>query len=97
VSVYPPPSTDPIHFHVKELKEAEFRAVLSVKFRNVELIRQQSASGSAILADAIGSGSNSLWVFEQRDRLTFEAAPRVVCFATICDCASSLPPHDADS
>jgi len=75
MNVYSAAGTESNPFHVKELTEAEFRAILSSSFRKVELLRQRAISGSAILPDTSGPGTNSLSIFEHRDGLTYEASP----------------------
>lgn len=74
VNVYSAPGTQSNPFHVRELTEAELRATLSGSFRRVEIIRQRTISGSVIVPDAIESGTCSLSIFEQRDRITYQAA-----------------------
>ncbi|HVO60892.1 MAG TPA: methyltransferase domain-containing protein [Terriglobales bacterium] len=78
VNAYSASGAESNSFHARELTEAEFRATLSASFRNVQLIRQRAMSGSVILPDATESVANPLAIFEQRDRLTYEAASHLL-------------------
>jgi SAM-dependent methyltransferase len=64
--------TPPNPFHRRELTKTEFLDELHREFPKVTILRQRVISGSTILAETPGAGLDQPWVYEQRDRDTFE-------------------------
>jgi len=71
-NVYSAPGSAPNPFHMRELTQADFIAVLSGAFRHVHLYGQRIVMGSAILAYR-GEGEVEQRIYERRDSATFES------------------------
>jgi SAM-dependent methyltransferase len=69
--VYSPIGMPVNPFHVRELTEAEFVALLQASFRHVRIIRQRPLIGSALLGDTASAAAPL--VFERRNDTHFEA------------------------
>jgi SAM-dependent methyltransferase len=69
--VYSPTGSAANPYHVQELTQQEFAAMLSSAFRNVAMLRQRPLIGSALLAD--GSSNAPPLIFDRRGDTHFEA------------------------
>jgi len=76
--VYSPMGSVANPYHVQELTQPEFTALLRGSFRHVAVVRQRPISGSALLADS-GSAVPPL-VFDRRGATHFEACDGLLQF-----------------
>ncbi len=86
------PVVNPLH--VRELTHNEFKEFLSGYFRHSVLYAQRSLLGSALMPESPITGNRTLWTFERRDAMRYEASlglPRPVVLVGV---ASELPVDD---
>jgi SAM-dependent methyltransferase len=70
--IYSAPGMAPNPFHVQEMTQPEFVALLHGQFRNVTIIRQQPVIGSVLLPESLSTAR--LLVFDRRGPDRFAAA-----------------------
>lgn len=93
--VYSPAGAPANPFHVRELTQAEFIALLQAQFRHVQIVRQRPLIGSALLADTVSAAAPL--VFDRRGDTHFEAcmglprAPYLIAVASDQE-QPALPP-----
>jgi SAM-dependent methyltransferase len=89
--------TPPNQFHRRELTKTEFLDELYAEFQKVTILRQRVVSGSTILAEAPSVRPSQPWVYEQRDRDTFEIHRQLPRSPYLLAIASNLEPPQVDS
>jgi 2-polyprenyl-3-methyl-5-hydroxy-6-metoxy-1,4-benzoquinol methylase len=100
--VYSPPGAAPNPFHLHELTQAEFTALLGAHFAHVTLARQRAIAASAILPEGTDTHADAAaavpsLVFEANGASHYEVASHLLHAPFLLACASdaALPPLPA--